>query len=49
MEGLLLKLSTRSIQFAITMALDVIIIYFLFRSGIFNRLGVWSPKQKKKN
>lgn len=42
-------LSTRSIQFAITMALDVIIIYFLFRSGIFNRLGVWSPKQKKKN
>ena len=36
-------LTTRGIQFAITMALDVVIIYFLFRSGIFRRMGIWPP------
>ena len=36
-------LTTRGIQFAVTMALDVIIIYFLFRSGIFRRMGIWPP------
>ena len=36
-------LTTRGIQFAITMALDVMIIYFLFRSGIFRRMGIWPP------
>lgn len=47
MPSLLFFLSTRSIQFAITLVLDVIVIYLLFRSGIFNRLGVWPPKGKK--
>ncbi len=40
-EGLIYFLSTRSVQFSITMVLDVAIIYMLFRSGIFERLGYW--------
>ena len=39
-------LSTRSIQFAVTMALDVVIIFYLFKTGLFTRLGVWPPKSK---
>lgn len=45
-QSLILKLTTRSIQFSITMVLDVIVIYLLFRSRIFNRMGVWPPKTK---
>lgn len=41
MEGLIYYLSTRSVQFAITMVLDTVILYMLFRSGIFERLGYW--------
>ena len=47
-EGLVLKLSTRSIQFAITWVLDVLIIYAIFKMKLFNRLGVWPPKKKEK-
>ena len=47
-EGLWLKLTTRSIQFAITLVLDVLVIYLLFRSRIFDRLGFWPPKKKEK-
>lgn len=39
-------LSTRSIQFAITLVLDVIIIYLLFRVNLFSRLGIWPPVKK---
>lgn len=45
-EGLLLKLSTRTVQFAITMVLDVLVIFLIFRTRIFDRLGVWPPKKK---
>jgi len=48
MEGLILKLSTRSIQFAITMVIDAVVIYLLFKSRLFERLGIWPIKQKKK-
>ncbi len=47
-EGLILKLSTRSVQFAVTMVLDVLLIYLLFKANIFTRLGIWPPKTKKK-
>lgn len=47
-EGLILKLSTRSIQFAITMVIDAVVIYLLFKSRLFERLGIWPIKQKKK-
>ena len=48
LEGLLLKLTTRSVQFAIVYALDVMLIYFLFRSRVFNGLGVWPPVKKER-
>ena len=41
-------LSTRSIQFAITLVLDVLIIYLLFRARLFERMGIWPPQEKKK-
>ena len=41
-------LSTRSIQFAVTLVLDVLIIYLLFRARLFDRMGIWPPRQKKK-
>lgn len=47
MEGLILKLSTRSIQFAITMVIDAVVIYLLFKSRIFDRLGIWPITKKK--
>ena len=47
-EGLILKLSTRSLQFAITMVLDVLILYFIFKARIFERMGIWPPQKKKK-
>ena len=42
-EGFVLKLSTRSIQFAITLVVDVLVIYLLMRTNIFSRLGIWPP------
>lgn len=47
-EGLLFYLGTRSVQFAVTMALDVLLIFLLFKSGVFQRLGVWPPIKKNK-
>lgn len=47
-EGLVLKLSTRSVQFAIVLVADVLLIWLLFKTGIFTRLGIWPPKKKKK-
>lgn len=44
-EGLILKLSTRSVQFSITMVLDVVLIYLIFKTKIFDRLGIWPLKE----
>ena len=50
LQSLILKLTTRSIQFSITMVLDVVVIFLLFRSKIFDRMGIWPPrKQQNKN
>ena len=48
LEGFLFYLSTRSVQFAIVMAADVLLIYLLFRSNIFTQLGLWPPVKKTK-
>lgn len=48
-EGLIYFLSTRSIQFAVTMVIDVILIWLLIRSRMFHRLGVWPPRKRKEN
>ena len=42
-------LTTRSIQFAITLVIDAVLTWLLFRTGLFERAGLWkaSPKEKK--
>lgn len=49
LEGLVYYLSTRSVQFAITMVLDAVILYMLFRSGIFQRMGYWPIRSTSEN
>ena len=41
-------LSTRSVQFAIVMTLEVLIIYLLMKTNVFTRLGVWPPIKLRK-
>lgn len=48
LEGFILKLSTRSVQFAITLVVDVLIIYLLMRTNIFTRMGIWPPAKKER-
>ena len=45
-KGFLFYLSTRSIQFAVTWVLDVMILFFLLKSKIFQHIGVWPPVKK---
>lgn len=47
LEGLILKLTTRSVQFLITMVLDAVVINLLMKVGLFGRLGLWPPKPKE--
>lgn len=47
-EGLVLKLSTRSVQFAIVLVVDVVLIWLLFRANIFTRAGLWPLAKKEK-
>ena len=46
MAGFVYYLSTRSIQFAVTIVLDVIVTFLLFRAKLFNRMGIWPPKKR---
>lgn len=48
-QGFFLKLAERSVQFAIVFVLDVTAVYFLLRSGVFQRIGVWPPLKRKEN
>lgn len=41
-------LSTRTVQFAVTLALDVLIIYLLMKSRVFDRMGLWQTPEKDK-
>ena len=47
LEGFLIKLSTRSVQFGITLVIDVAVIYLLMRTNVFTRMGIWPPKKEK--
>lgn len=49
MAGFLYYLTTRSIQFAITLVLDVLVVYLLCRANIFQRAGVWPVKKERKS
>ena len=46
LQSLILKLSARSIQFAVTIVLDVIVTFLLFRAKLFDRMGIWPPKKR---
>ena len=46
-EGFILKLGTRSVQFAIVLVVDVLLLWLLFQGKIFTRLGIWPPKKKE--
>lgn len=39
-------LSTRTVQFAVTLVLDVLIIYLLMKSRVFERMGLWQTPEK---
>lgn len=45
-ESFLVYLGSRSIQFAITMVLDVLIVFILCKTSIFKRMGLW-PQRKE--
>ncbi len=42
-----LELSKRAIQYAVVLAVDSAITWLLFRTKLFERMGVWPPKYKK--
>lgn len=44
LEGFLFYLTTRSVQFAITLVLDVVVIYLLCKANIFQRMGIWPSR-----
>ena len=48
-QGLVYFLSTRSLQFAVVLVIDVLLIYLLFRTKVFNRLKLWPPENHKKD
>jgi len=47
-NGFLFYFGMRSIQFAITWVIDVVILHLLFKSKMFQHMGVWPPKNTKK-
>ena len=47
-QGFLYYLSTRSVQFAITLAADVTVIYLLLKSKLLDRIGLWNSGKDAK-
>ncbi len=45
--NLLEKLGTRSIQFAVTIVVEALLLDLLFKSKLFHRLGVWPVTKRK--
>ena len=41
-QGFVYYLSTRALQFAVTMAVDVVAIYLIFKAKLFDRTGLWN-------
>ncbi len=46
--GYLYFLSTRALQFAITLAADSTVLFLLFKSGIFEHIGLWQPLKSER-
>ena len=47
MEGFLINLSTRGVQFAVVAVIYIVLIRLLFRAKIFQSIGLWPPKPKQ--
>ena len=47
-EAFIVNLGSRGIQFAIILVLEVVIIYLLTKTKLFDRLGIWPVKKKAK-
>ena len=45
-QGFVYYLSTRSVQFAITLVLDILIVFLLCKTNLFKRMGLW-PQRKE--
>lgn len=46
MQTFIFNLATRSVQFAITAVLDILVIYLIFKANVFARIGLW-PSRKR--
>lgn len=46
--SLIYFLSTRTVQFAVTLVLDVLVIYLLLRTRVFERMGIWPVAGREK-
>ena len=44
-KGFMFFFTTRSIQFAITIVVDAVIIHLLFKTKVFRHMGVWPPEK----
>lgn len=47
LEGVIYYLTSRTIQFAIMLVAETLLIYMLMGTNVFTRLGVWPPQPKK--
>ena len=47
-QGFIYYLSTRSVQFAITLVADVVVVYLIFKAKLFERMGLWNPGKDDK-
>ena len=47
MEGFLLNLGTRGLQFAVVAVIYIVVIRLLFRAKVFQSIGLWPPKSKQ--
>ena len=45
-KGYVYFLASRSVQFAVVMVLEIIILVVLFKSKVFQHMGVWPPKKR---
>ena len=43
LQGFIYYLSTRSVQFAITLVADVLAVFLIFKAKLFERMGLWNP------
>ena len=47
-KGLIYFLSTRSVQFAIMLPVNSLLVWLLLSSKLFHRMGIWPPRKERK-